>query len=50
LKEFEYVFEEFSRFSPTRDIYFSIDFMSGSAPVSKNPYKMRKPELKEFQM
>jgi hypothetical protein len=50
LKEFEYVFEELSRFSPKRDIDFSIEFIFGAAPVSKNPYRMSTPKLKEFQM
>jgi hypothetical protein len=35
---------------PKRDIYFSIDLMPGAAPVSKTPYRMSMPELKELQM
>jgi hypothetical protein len=50
LKEFEDVFEEFPRFPPNTDIDFSIELMPGDAPMSKSPYRMRKPELKELQM
>jgi hypothetical protein len=48
LKDFEDVFEEFLGLPPNRDIDFSIDLILGAAPVSKNPYKMSTPELKEF--
>jgi hypothetical protein len=50
LREFEYVFKELPTFPPKRDIYFYIDLMHGVSPVSKTPYKMIMPELKEFQM
>jgi hypothetical protein len=33
-----------------RDIDFSIDLVLGSTPVSKDPYKMGTPELKELQI
>jgi hypothetical protein len=48
LKEFEDVFKEILKFPPRGDIDFSINLMSGVAPVSKNPYEMSMPELKEL--
>jgi hypothetical protein len=42
-KDFEDVFEEIPRFPPKRDIYFSIDLVSGAAPGSKTPYRMDTP-------
>jgi hypothetical protein len=50
LKEFEYVFKEVPGVPPRRDIDFSIDLMPGATPVSKTPYIMSTPELKELQM
>jgi hypothetical protein len=50
LKEFEDVFKEVPGLSPRRDIDFSIDLMPGEALVSKTPYRMSTPELKELQM
>ena len=50
LKEFEDVFKEISRLPPKRDIDFSINLTLGAAPVSKTPYQMSTPELKELQM
>ena len=50
LKEFENGFREISRLPPKRDIYFSINLMFGAAPMSKAPYRMSTPELKELQM
>jgi hypothetical protein len=50
LKEFEDVFIEILGFPPKRDIDFSINMVSGAAPISKTPYKMSTLELKEFQM
>jgi hypothetical protein len=50
LKEFEDVFKEIPGFPPKRDIDFSINLMPGAAPVSKTPYRMSTPELKELQM
>jgi hypothetical protein len=47
LKEFKDVFEEVP---PKRDIDFYINLMSGAAPVSKAPYRMSMPELKELQL
>ena len=40
----------YSRKYSRRDIDFSIDLMPGVVPVSKTPYKMSIPELKELQM
>jgi hypothetical protein len=48
LKEFEDVFKEISGLPSKRDIDFSINMMSGEAHVSKTPYKMSTPELKEL--
>jgi len=50
LQEFKYVFQEILRLPPKREIYFSIDLVLGVAPVSKTPYQMSTPELKELQM
>jgi hypothetical protein len=50
LKEFEYVFQEVPRLPPKRDIDFSVNLMPGAAPVSKAPYRMSAPELKELQL
>jgi hypothetical protein len=50
LKEFEDVFQEVSGLPPKRDIDFSINLMPGAAPVSKVPYRMSTPELKELQL
>jgi hypothetical protein len=50
LKEFEDVFKEIPRLPPKRDIDFSINLMPGATPVSKTPYRMSTPELKELQM
>jgi hypothetical protein len=44
------VFKEVLVLPPKRDIYFSINLMPGGALVSKNPYRMITPELKELQM
>jgi hypothetical protein len=44
------VFKEIPGLHPKRDIYFSINMMPGVAPVSKTPYRMSTPELKELQM
>jgi hypothetical protein len=48
LKYFEDVFQEVPGLPPKRDIDFSINLMPGVAPVSKNPYKMSTPELKNY--
>jgi hypothetical protein len=50
LQEFEDVFQEITRFPPRREIDFSIDLVPGAAPMSKIPYRMSTPELKELQM
>jgi hypothetical protein len=50
LQEFEDVFQEIPGFPPKREIDFSIDLVPGAAPVSKTPYRMSTPELKELQM
>jgi hypothetical protein len=50
LKEFEDVFKEIPRLPPKRDIDFSINLMPGAALISKTPYRMSTPELKELQM
>jgi hypothetical protein len=47
---FEDVFKEVLGLPPKRDIDFSINLMPGEALVSKTPYKMSTPELKNFQM
>jgi hypothetical protein len=50
LKDFEDVFKEIPILTPKRDIDFSINLMPEATPVSKTPYRMSTPELKEFQM
>jgi hypothetical protein len=50
LEEFEDVFKEVPRLPPKRDIDFSINLIPRASLVSKNPYKMSTPELKELQM
>jgi hypothetical protein len=50
LEDFEDVFKEVPRLPPRRDIDFSINLMPGAAPVSKNPYRISTPELKDLQM
>jgi hypothetical protein len=50
LRDFEDVFREILGFPPKRDTDFSIDLMLGAATVSKTPYRMGTPELKELQM
>jgi hypothetical protein len=50
LEDFEDVFKEVPGLPPKRDIDFSINLMPGAAPVSKTPYRMSTPELKELQM
>jgi hypothetical protein len=48
LKYFEDIFGEILGFPPKRDNDFSIYLMQGDASVSKTPYKMGTPELKEL--
>jgi len=50
LRDFEDVFREIHGFPPNRDINFSIYLVPGDASVSKTPYRMGTPELKELQM
>jgi hypothetical protein len=50
LEDFEDVFKEVPGLPPKRDIDFSLNLMPGAAPVSKTPYDMSTPELKELQM
>jgi hypothetical protein len=50
LRDFEDVFREIPGLPPKRDIDFSIDLVPGAAPVSKTPYRMGTPELKELHM
>jgi hypothetical protein len=50
LEDFEDVFKEVPGLPPRRDINFSINLMPGATPVSKTPYIMSTPELKELQM
>jgi hypothetical protein len=50
LEDFEDVFKEVLGLPPRRDIDFSINLMPGAALVSKTPYRMSTPELKELQM
>jgi hypothetical protein len=48
--EFKDVFYELHGLPPKRDIDFSINLMPGEAPVSKDPYRMSTPEMKELQL
>jgi hypothetical protein len=50
LKEFEDVFKEIPGFPPKRDIDFSINLMPRETLVSKTPYWMSTPKLKELQL
>jgi hypothetical protein len=50
LTEFEDVFQEVPRLPLKRDIDFSINLMAGTAPVSKAPYRMNTPELKDLKL
>jgi hypothetical protein len=50
LQEFEDAFQEIPRLPPKREIDLSVDSIPGAAQVSKAPYIMSAPELKELQM
>jgi hypothetical protein len=50
LEYFEDEFKKVLGLPPKRDIDFSINMMLGAAPVSKTPYRMSTPEMKELQM
>ena len=44
------MFQEVSGLPPKREVDFSIDLVSGSMMISKTPYIMGTPELKELQI
>lgn len=50
LQEFANVFQEILGLPPKRDIDFFIDLVPGTFPVSKAPYRMGTPELKDLHM
>jgi hypothetical protein len=50
LKEFKDVFQEVIGLPLKRDINFSINLMPGAGPMSKAPYRISTPELKELQL
>jgi hypothetical protein len=50
LKEFEDIFQEIPGLPPKRDIDFLVNLMPGAAQVSKAPYRMSTPKLKELQL
>jgi len=50
IKDFEDVFQEVLGLPSKRDIDFSVNMMTGETPVSKAPYRMSTPELKEIQL
>jgi hypothetical protein len=50
LKEFEYVFQEVPELPLKRDIDFSVNLMPGASLVSKAPYRINTPKLKELQL
>ena len=51
LQEFMDVFlDEIPGLPPKRDIVFTIELVSGEAPVSKTPYRMSTPEMLELKM
>jgi hypothetical protein len=50
LEDFEDMFKEVLGLPPKRDIDFSINLTPRATPVSKTPYIMSTPELKELQM
>jgi len=50
LKEYKDMFGKLLGFPLKRVIHFSIDLMLGASPISKNPYRMIMPTLKELQM
>jgi hypothetical protein len=50
LKEFKDVFKEIPGLPPKRDIDFFINLMAKETPVSRTPYRMSTPELKELHM
>jgi hypothetical protein len=51
LRNFRDMFvDEILELPPRREIYFSIDLLPGSAPISKAPYRMSLPELIELKI
>jgi hypothetical protein len=50
LKDFEDVFQEVPGLPPKRYIDFSINMMPRATPVSKAPYRMSTPKMKELQL
>jgi len=48
LQVFEYVFQEIPRLPPKNEIDFSIDLVPSPAPISKTPYILSTPKLKEI--
>jgi len=48
LKDFGDAFKDISRFPLKRDIDLSINLVSRAVPVSKTPYRMSTPDLKEL--
>ena len=50
LEDFEDVFKEVLGIPARREIDLSINLILGAAPISKNPYRMSTPELKELQI
>jgi hypothetical protein len=50
LRDFEDVFQEVPNLPPKRDIDFYVNMMPRETPVSKAPYIMSTPEMKELQL
>ena len=51
VKEYPDIFpEELESLPPEREIAFKIDVTPGVAPISKMPYRMAPPELKELKL
>jgi hypothetical protein len=50
LKEFEDIFQEVPGLPLKKDIDFFVNLIPGAAPVSKAPYRMSTPKLKELQL
>jgi hypothetical protein len=50
LNEFENVFQKVLGLPPKRNIDFSVNLIPRATPVSKAPYRMSTPELKELQL
>jgi hypothetical protein len=50
LQEFEDLFQEIPGFPPKREMDLYIDLVPGAAPVSKTPYIISTPKLKELKL